>query len=126
MNTNPNPAGYVRLALYILSALVGLAAVVINVLGYTDLSVLLGTVAGGAATITGGTATFNLPKAPDQDKAGGFLLDKALPAILDIASAARAYQSAVEYEARHSAEEDDAPGSVMSEYAAMVRGDHVD
>ena len=126
MKNNLNVAGYVRLAIYILAALTGLAAVIVNSLGFSDLGVLIGTVAGAGAAITGGTATFNLPKAPDQDKTGGFQLNDALPAILEIAAAAKAYQAAVEYEGRHSANESVSEGAergTMADYAASVRGE---
>lgn len=126
MKNNLNVAGYVRLAIYILAALTGLAAVIVNALGFSDLSVLIGTVAGAGAAITGGTATFNLPKAPDQSKTGGFELNDALPAILEIAAAAKAYQSAVAYEGRHSADESVSEGAergTMADYAASVRGE---
>lgn len=102
METNKlNAAGWVRLVIYILSALVGLSAVVVNTLGMGELSALLGTVAGAGAAITGGTAVVNLPKAPDQSKTAGLDVQAAIPAILDIAAAARAYQNAVAYEPRH-------------------------
>ena len=129
MNSKLNVAGYVRLAIYVLSALTGLAAVIVNTLGYSDLGILIGTVAGAGAAVTGGTATFNLEKAPDQDKAGGFQLNDALPAILEIAEAARAYQSAVTYEGRHTAPEaiseapEGAERATMADYAASVRGE---
>lgn len=120
MKTHLNPAGWVRLVIYVLSALTGLAAVVVNALGYADLSVLVGTVAGAGAAITGGTAVVNLPKADDQHT-GGFKVNEALPAILDIAAAARAYQTAVEYQPRHAAEEPhDDPTAA---YAAEIRGE---
>ena len=45
MKQNLNPAGWLRLVIYVLSALTGIAAVVVNALGYADLSVLVGTVA---------------------------------------------------------------------------------
>lgn len=122
MKTTLNPAGWVRLVIYVLSALTGLAAVVVNALGYADLSVLVGTVAGAGAAITGGTAVVNLPKADDQHPTGGFKVDEALPAILDIAAAARAYQTAVEYQPRHAAGEElhDDPTAA---YAASIRGE---
>lgn len=126
MNNKLNTAGYIRLAVYILAALTGLAAVIVNALGYSDMSVLIGTVAGAGAAITGGTATFNLPKAPDQNNMGGFDLSAALPAIMEIAAAARAYQSAVEYEGRHSANEavsEAVESGSMADYAASVRGE---
>ena len=126
MENKLNVAGYVRLAIYVLSALTGLAAVIVNTLGYSDLGILIGTVAGAGAAITGGTATLNLPKAPDQNKTAGFDLSAALPAIMEIAAAARAYQSAVEYEGRHSANEavsEAAESGSMADYAASVRGE---
>lgn len=121
MNNKLNPAGYVRLVIYVLSALTGLAAVVVNALGYADLSVLVGTVAGAGAAITGGTAVVNLPKADDQ-ATGGFKVDEALPAILDIAAAARAYQTAVEYQPRHAAGEEQHDDPTAA-YAASIRGE---
>lgn len=126
MENKLNVAGYIRLAVYVLAALTGLAAVIVNALGYTDIGVLVGTVAGAGAAITGGTATFNLPKAPDQNKMAGFDLSAALPAIMEIAAAAKAYQSAVEYEGRHSAGEAASEGAdrgSMADYAASVRGE---
>lgn len=126
MKNNLNVAGYIRLVIYILAALTGLAAVIVNALGYTDMGVLIGTVAGAGAAITGGTATFNLPKAPDQGKMAGFDLSAALPAIMEIAAAARVYQSAVEYEGRHSANEavsEAVESGSMADYAASVRGE---
>ena len=122
MNNKLNPAGWLRLVIYVLSALTGLAAVVVNALGYADLSVLVGTVAGAGAAITGGTAVANLPKADDQHPTAGFQVDEAIPAILDIAAAARAYQTAVEYEPRHAAGEEQHDDPTAA-YAASVRGE---
>ena len=48
MKQNLNPAGWLRLVIYVLSALTGIAAVVVNALGYADLSVLVGTEIGRA------------------------------------------------------------------------------
>ncbi|MBH5301212.1 hypothetical protein EU799_11860 [Corynebacterium silvaticum] len=103
MNTL-NPAGWVRLVMYVLSALVSVAAVVATTLGYEQIASLLGVVAGAGAAVTGGTAVVNLPKAPDQQTAG---LDLAalLPAVLSIADAAKVYSKAVSYEPRHSSGE---------------------
>lgn len=116
-----NPMGWVRLVIYILSSLVGLAAVVVNTLGYSDLGVMLGTVAGAAAAITGGTATYNLPAAPDNKggKLGGIDLAAALPALFNIGKAAEVYvkQSQAEPSGRHALEESATPG------AAAVGGD---
>lgn len=82
--------GAVRLVVYVVGALIGLAALVATVLGYGELSALLATVAAGAAAITGGTATFNLEKAPDQKTP----LDvrELLPALLQVASAVKDYR----------------------------------
>ena len=121
MKTTLNPAGWVRLVIYVLSALTGLAAVVVNALGYADLGVLIGTVAGAGAAITGGTAVVNIPKADDQHT-GGFKVDEALPAILDIAAAARAYQTAVEYQPRHATTEEPHDDPTAA-YAAEIRGE---
>lgn len=121
MKTHLNPAGWVRLVIYVLSALTGLAAVVVNALGYADLGVLIGTVAGAGAAITGGTAVVNLPKADDQTT-GGFKVNEALPAILDIAAAARTYQAAVEYQPRHAAGEEQHDDPTAA-YAASIRGE---
>ena len=122
MKQNLNPAGWLRLVIYVLSALTGIAAVVVNALGYADLSVLVGTVAGAGAAITGGTAVANLPKADDQHPTAGFEVNEAIPAILDIAAAARAYQTAVEYQPRHAAEEE-LHNDPTAAYAASVRGE---
>ncbi|MFR9882495.1 hypothetical protein ACL1NM_11950 [Corynebacterium striatum] len=103
MHSKLNPAGWTRLIIYIISGLIGLTAVVVNALGMGDLSLLLGTVAGAGAAITGGTAAANLPKAPDQSRTGGLELEKLVPAILEIAAAASAYRSAVEYQPKHEA-----------------------
>lgn len=122
MKQNLNPAGWLRLVIYVLSALTGIAAVVVNALGYADLSVLVGTVAGAGAAITGGTAVANLPKADDQHPTAGFQVDEAIPAILDIAAAARAYQNAIEYQPRHAAEEE-LHNDPTAAYAASIRGE---
>lgn len=103
MTNQINPMGWVRLAIYILSALVGIAAVAVNAVGMGELSALLGTIAGAGAAVTGGTAAFNLPKAPDQNRTGGIDVLSVLPALNDIAQAARTYQGAMDYEPRHDA-----------------------
>lgn len=109
MNTKLNPAGYTRLFLYVISALVGIAAVVANTLGYGDLSTLLGTLAGAGAAITGGTAVANLPKAPDQAPAGGLDVAAVMPALLEVAAAAKTYQAAMAYAPKHAAEDEPLP-----------------
>lgn len=126
MNSKLNTAGYVRLVIYVLSALTGLAAVIVNTLGYGDLGILIGTVAGAGAAVAGGTATMHLPKAPDQSKTAGFMVDELSPAIMEIAEAARAYRGEVAYEPRHSAPEaapEAAERGSMADYAASVRGE---
>lgn len=109
MSTNLNPAGWTRLVIYVISALVGVAAVVATTLGYTEVSGLLGTLAAAGAAITGGTAVANLPKAPDQTSAtGGLDLQKIIPALHEISQAAQVYKQAMQYEGRHA----DAPTPV--------------
>lgn len=91
--TQLNAAGWVRLVLYVLSALVGVAAVVATTLGYDAIAGLLGTLAGVGASVTGGTAVANLPKAPDQQPMSGFNLTEILQAIPAIANAAQTYKA---------------------------------
>lgn len=81
--------GLIRLVIYAIGALVGLAALVAGILGHVELGALLGTIAGGAAAITGGTATFNLEKAPDQKTPVD--IREILPAFLEISKAAKDY-----------------------------------
>lgn len=120
-----NPMGWVRLVLYVIGALVGVAAVVANSLGYVDLGTLLGTVAGAAAAVTGGTAVANLPKAPDQDELAGLDIRAALSSIDDIAAAARTYQDAMSYEGKHALAEaaDRESDTPMLDYARGLRGE---
>ncbi|OFT91394.1 hypothetical protein [Corynebacterium sp. HMSC28B08] len=101
MNQKLNPMAWVRLVIYVIAALVGVAAVVASTVGQTDIAALLGTLAGAGAAITGGTAVYNLPKAPDQDKLAGIDLTAVLAAIPTIAGAAQTYQNAMAYEPRH-------------------------
>lgn len=84
MRGNLTPAGWVRLVLYVVSAMVGVAAVVATTLGYVEVAAVLGTVAGAGAAVTGGTAVANLPKAPDQQIAAGLDLAAVLPAVVEI------------------------------------------
>ncbi|CAM2802028.1 hypothetical protein COJE103337_03825 [Corynebacterium jeikeium] len=100
-----SPMAWVRLIIYILAALVGIAAVVATTLGYGDIAALLGTLAGAGAAITGGTAAANLPKAPDQAPLAGLDLVAALQALPTIAAAAQTYQQQASYEPRHAAPE---------------------
>lgn len=91
MNTTLNTAGWVRLVIYIISALVGVAAVAANAIGYGDLAGLLGTLAGMGAAITGGTAVYNLPKATDQ-RLSGLDVGAVIAAIPAITAAVKDYQ----------------------------------
>lgn len=100
MNSQLTPAGWVRLVIYVIAALLGVAGVVTSTLEMDHISALLATLASAGAAITGGTAVANLPKANDQR--AGLDLAALLPAIQDISEAARTYQNAVAYEGRHS------------------------
>ena len=66
MKNTVNTAGVVRIVLYVIGALCGLAAVILPLAGIDHLTGLLAALAGAAATITGGTAVYNVPKAKDQ------------------------------------------------------------
>lgn len=96
-----NTAGWIRLVIYAISALVGVAAVVALTIGSTELAALLTALSSAGAAITGGTAIANLPKAPDQHPTAGFELREAVPALREIADAARTYREAVEYQGEH-------------------------
>lgn len=98
--------GLARLILYVISALVGVASAVLVNLEFTELAQLLATVAGAGATVAGGTAVANLPKAPDQHKTGGVDTNQVIPALLDIAGAARKYSAAMDYQGTHRATND--------------------
>ncbi|WP_257202939.1 hypothetical protein [Corynebacterium cystitidis] len=56
----------VRLVIYVIGALAGLAAAVLASLGVVDHIAPLTAIAGAAATITGGTAAFNIEKGRNQ------------------------------------------------------------
>jgi|GEM_PF-3347116 len=56
--------GIIRLVIYVISALIGLASVVVAQLGMVDLSTLLATVAGLTSAISGGTAAFSIKQKP--------------------------------------------------------------
>lgn len=104
MKQKLNPMAWVRLVVYVLSALVGVAAVVATAVGQGEVAALLGTLAGAGAAVSGGTAVYNLPKAPDNDKLAGVDLTAVLAAIPTIANAAQTYQKAMEYQPKHSAD----------------------
>ena len=80
MKNTVNTSGVVRIVLYVLGALCGLAALVLPLLGIDHLTGMLTALAGAAAAITGGTAVYNVPKADDQkqdlsiSEVGGALL----------------------------------------------------
>lgn len=88
MKNTLTTGGTIRLVIYVLSALVGLAALILPVVGFPALGALLGTISGAAAAITGGTATYNLPKAPDQS---GVDLAAVLPAIMALVEGVKGY-----------------------------------
>lgn len=112
MNQKLTPMGWVRLIVYVISALVGVAAVVATTLGFGELAALLGTLAGAGAAVTGGTAVANLPKAPDQQSGlDGLNLTEVLKSIPVIAEAARTYQQQVGYVPRHAAEDESLEGT---------------
>lgn len=106
-----SPMAWVRLVIYVLAALVGIAAVVATTLGYGDIATLLGTLAGAGAAITGGTAAANLPKAPDQAPLAGIDLAAVLHALPTIAAAAQTYQQQATYEPRHAVAEPEPEGT---------------
>lgn len=93
MKQNLNPAGWVRLVLYVISALIGVATVVATTLGYDGVAAILGTLAGAGAAVTGGTAVVNLPKAPDHQPLAGIDLAAVLPAVLAISQAVQEQQA---------------------------------
>lgn len=93
MQTKLNPAGWVRLIIYVISALVGVGAVAATTLGHGDIAALLGTLAGAGAAVTGGTAAYNLPKAPDQSPTAGFDPKSVLASIPAITEAVKQYQA---------------------------------
>lgn len=66
MKNTVNTYGVVRIVLYVLGALCGLAALILPLLGIDYLTGILTALAGAAAAITGGTAVYNVPKAKDQ------------------------------------------------------------
>lgn len=122
MHSQLNPAGWVRLVIYVIAALLGVAGVVTSALDMGEVSALLATLASAGAAITGGTAVANLPKANDQR--GGLDLAALLPAIRDISDAARIYQDAMAYAGRHSqVEETTAPNGALPVYTGPTTGE---
>ena len=88
MKNTLTTGGIIRLVIYVVSALIGLAALILPIVGFPALGALLGTISGAAAAITGGTATYNLPKAPDQR---GVDLAAVLPAIMALVEGVKGY-----------------------------------
>lgn len=66
MKNTVNTSGVVRIILYVIGALCGLAALILPLVGIDHLTGMLTALAGAAAAITGGTAVYNVPKANDQ------------------------------------------------------------
>ena len=111
MKNTVNTAGVVRIVLYIVGALCGLAAVILPLAGIDHLTGLLAALAGAAATITGGTAVYNVPKAKDQKQdlsiaeIGGALLSviREGQALATSKTDNTAVEAPVEYEGKHHA-----------------------
>ncbi|MGJ4112448.1 hypothetical protein ACN4DU_06570 [Corynebacterium macclintockiae] len=106
MNNTLNAMGWVRLVVYVISALVGTAAVVANTLGHGDIAGLLGTLAGAGAAVTGGTAVANIQRAPDQKPTpagvpAGFDVRSAATTVSTIVEALAAYQSRAVFDPQH-------------------------
>lgn len=68
MKNTVNTSGVVRIILYVIGALCGLAALILPLVGIDHLTGMLTALAGAAAAITGGTAVYNVPKANDQKR----------------------------------------------------------
>lgn len=113
--------GIARMVLYVISALMGVASAVLINLEFTELAQMLATIAGAGATVAGGTAVANLPKAPDQHKTGGMDTGQLVPAILEIAGAARKYSEEMSYQGTHrAAEPAENPGAPAAPVDAPV------
>lgn len=85
--------GVVRLAVYVISAVVGIGSVIALHLGQSDMGTLLATISGSVAAIAGGTATLNLEKAPDQ--VPEMITTKEIaPAFFEIITAVGEYRAA--------------------------------
>lgn len=82
------PAGWLRMVVYAVASLVGVAALVATSMGKPEWGEYLGTLASAGVALIGGTAIANLPKAPDQNrpvKAQG--VDAVLAVLRDILAA---------------------------------------
>lgn len=62
-------AGWLRMVIYAVASLVGVAALVATSMGKPEWGEFLGTLASAGVALIGGTAIANLPKAPDQVRA---------------------------------------------------------
>lgn len=74
------PGGWVRLGLYAVAVLAGLASVLAEPLGFGGLTDVLASIAGVLLVATGGTAALNLGKADDQQ----VKLRELGPALVDV------------------------------------------
>lgn len=99
------PGGWVRLGLYVVAVLAGLASVLAEPLGFGGLTDVLAAVAGVLLVATGGTAALNLGKADDQQvklrELGPALIDVLAEVRLLRENAATADEVADAIEARH-------------------------
>lgn len=99
MKTELSVMAIVRLVIYGISALMGLSALFAMQLGSNDLATLLTSISSGLLVLVGGTAAFNLPKAPDvkdgatSQRPAGFNLDftELVPAVVAIIAATKQY-----------------------------------
>lgn len=104
-NTPVTPGGWVRLGLYVVAVLAGLAAVLAEPLGFAGLTEVLMSISGVLLVATGGTAALNLGKADDQK----LNVRQLGPAVIDLVrevqdlrkQAATPEDVANELEARH-------------------------
>lgn len=79
------PGGWVRLALYVVAVVAGLAAILAEPLGFGGLTELLVSISGLLLVATGGTAALNLGKADDQR----LNIRELIPAVRDVAGEVR-------------------------------------
>lgn len=88
----------VRLVIYVIGALAGLAAAVLASLGAVDHVALLTAIAGAAATITGGTAAYNIERGRDHQPSVAELI-AALRGVVTEAQATRTGSTKAEVDA---------------------------
>ena len=118
MKNTVNTSGVVRIVLYVIGALCGLAAVILPLLGIDHLTGMLTALAGAAAVITGGTAVYNVPKAKDQKQ--DLSIAEIGGALLSIIREGQAL-AAPEPEHVEPEHEASAPAAESVEYAAKHR-----